>query len=469
MKIKTFVADSIPEAFRAIKAELGSEAVILGTKYVRTGWSWRHPIGRQQVQVVAAVDRTAPAGSPSVAIESRASAAGERDAAGQPAGFVTFRSWLEASLERGEAGPHTQGSGESARAVSFEQRQAQERYRVSGDASQSESPSRQAGPSPASDRELGEVDRLTVRLSQELVTRGCDLWTAARLADEALARAAALGLPTEVRARQALRGVVMDQVRVSGPLFAGQKRLKAIAVIGPTGVGKTSAVCKLAAYYRLKEGRSVAVAKVEREPAGEADPLRIFADSIGLTVETVSGRRELADVVSTNLGAELLLIDQPGHSLLDWEAMDWLRGLFSGDLPIEVHLALPANTNLQDFLDVTNRYTGLPIHRLLFTKLDETTRFGRLFEILCRSRLPVSYLTAGQRLSDDLDIARAERLADLFCRGPSDFGECERRGRSSFDGEASTCESRMPQSDSEPGAPQMEAYSSEGGRRWTRR
>ena len=53
MKIKTFVADSIPEAFRAIKAELGSEAVILGTKYVRTGWSWRHPIGRQQRAVHA--------------------------------------------------------------------------------------------------------------------------------------------------------------------------------------------------------------------------------------------------------------------------------------------------------------------------------------------------------------------------------------------------------------------------------
>ena len=88
-----------------------------------------------------------------------------------------------------------------------------------------------------------------------------------------------------------------------------------------------SVVAGLAAYYRLKEGRSVAVAKVEREPAGEADPLRIFADSIGLTVETVSGRRELADVVSTNLGAELLLIDQPGHSLLDWEALSLAIGI----------------------------------------------------------------------------------------------------------------------------------------------
>lgn len=469
MKIKTFVADNIPEAFRAIKAELGPEAVILSTKYVRTEWSWRHPIGRQRVQVVAAVDRATPAESLAGAKNGRSLATNERDVMGQAAGCVTFRSWLEASLERDEVGPQTSGPGESARAVSFEQRKARERYRASIDDFQPESSGRQTGPSLAGDREPGEVDRLTVRLSQELVTRGCDLWTATKLAAEALTRAASRGVPTEARARQALRGVVMEQVRVSGPLFAGQRRFKAIAVVGPTGVGKTSTVAKLAAYYRLKEGRSVAVAKVERESIEGAEAPGVFARSLGLNVETVSGRRELVDLVSTNLGAELLLIDTPGHSLLDWEAMDWLRGLFSGDLPIEVHLALPANTDVQDFLDVTSRYTGFPVHRLLFTKLDETARFGRLFEILCRSRLPVSYLTAGQRLSDDLEIARAERVADLLCRGPSDVGGCERRERLSFDGGTSPREPRRPQSNSEPGAPEMEAHCSEGGRRWTTR
>lgn len=468
MKIKTFVADNIPEAFRAIKAELGPDAVILSTKYVRTGWSWRHPIGHQQVHVVAAVDRNAPAAPPSAATASRASAAGKTDTTGQAAGFVTFRSWLEASLGRDEAEPHPQVSDEPARTGSFAQRKAQERYRASGHAFKSESVDRETGPSPVEDQEPGQVDRLTVRLSQELVTRGCDLWTAARLANEALARAAARGLPTEPRARQALRGVVMEQVRVGGPLFSGQKRLKAIAVIGSTGVGKTSAVCKLAAYYKLKEGRSVAVAKVDRESSGGADPLRIFAGSIGLNVKTVREKRELADLVSTNFGAELLLIDQPGHSLLDWEAMDWLRGLFSGDLPIEVHLALPANTDLQDFLDVTNRYTGLPIHRLLFTKLDETTRFGRLFEILRRSRLPLSYLTAGQRLTEDLEIARPERLADLLCRGPSDVGDCDRRNRVAG-GDMTASEGRTSPSEAEPPMALMEAYCSEGGQRWMRR
>lgn len=469
MKIKTFVADTIPEAFREIKAELGPEAVILSTKYVRTGWSWRHPIGAQQVQVVAAVDRAAPASSPSVAMKGRVSANDEANTGEQAAGCVTFRSWLTASMERDEAGSPPQRAGGAAHAVSFDHLRAQERYGAFTNDSQPESPGRQGRLASADDREPSEVDRLIVRLSQELVTRGCDLWTATRLAAEALARTASRGLPTEVRARQAMRGVVMDQVRVSGPLFAGQKRLKAIAVIGPTGVGKSSTVAKLASYYRLKEGRSVTVAKVEREPVDGVDALRVFVRPIGLTVETVNERRDLVDLVSTNLGTELLLIDTPGHSLLDWEAMDWLRGLLSGDLPIEVHMAMPANTDVQDFLDATSRYTGLPVHRLLFTKLDETTRFGRLFEILRRSRLPVSYLTVGQKLSDDIEIAEAERLADLLCGGPSDFGERGRYERRSCDSGTSRRESRMSQPDTEADVPEMQAYCAEGGPRWTRR
>lgn len=460
MNFKTFVADSIPEAFRAIKAELGPDAVILSTTYTRTGWDWRHPIGKQQVQVVAAVDGTARSDVSAEINKAGAGVAGEDDATGAAADFMTFRSWLDASLGRDGAGLHSQESSEVARAGS-------EGYRESGESDPPNSAGRQAGPSLDGDREPGQVDRLTLQLSQELVTRGCDLWTATRLVAEAFARAATHGSPAEVHVRRTLRDVVMDQVRVSGPPFTGQKRLKAIAVIGPTGVGKTSAITKLAGHYRLKEGRSVAVAKVEREPTGGVDPLRVFGGFLGLKIETVSGKQEFSDLVSTNGGAELLLIDTPGHSLLNWEAMEWLRGLLSDVLPLEVHLALPANTDIQDFLDVASRYTGLPVHRLLFTKLDETTRFGRLFEILCRSRLPVSYLTAGQWALDDLQSATPERLADLLCGTHSEFGRCDRRDSFLSDGGTSGQERRPPGSDFKPNMSPLEVSCAEGGRRWT--
>ncbi|MEX5214341.1 MAG: hypothetical protein NW703_09295 [Nitrospiraceae bacterium] len=468
MKFKTFVADSIPEAFQAIKSELGPDAVILSTTYTRTGWDWRHPIGRQQVQVVAAVDGTARSNVSAEINKAGTGAAGEDDATEAAAGFMTFRSWLEASLGRDGAGLHSQESGEAARASSHEQRRVREEYRVSSESDPPNSAGRQARSSLDGDREPGQVDRLTLELSQELVTRGCDLWTATRLAAEAFARAAMHGSPAEVHVRRALREVVMDQVRVSGPPFTGQKRLKAIAVIGPTGVGKTSAIAKLAGHYRLKEGRSVAVAKVERESIGGVDPLRVFGGFFGLKIETVSGKEALSDLVSTNGGAELLLIDTPGYSLLNWGAMEWLRGLLSDALPLEVHLTLPANTDIQDFLDVASGYTGLPVHRLLFTKLDETTRFGRLFEILCRSRLPVSYLTAGQSALDDLQPATPERLADLICGTHAEFGRCDRRDSFLSDGGTSGQERRPPGSNFKSNMPTLEVSCAEGGRRWTK-
>lgn len=87
------------------------------------------------------------------------------------------------------------------------------------------------------------------------------------------------------------------------------------------------------------------------------------------------------------------------------------------DHPLEVHLVLSATTRNQDLLDSLARYASMPINRLLFTKLDETTTFGNLLELMRHTSLPLSYFTTGQRVPDDLEVVTQERFADLVLDG----------------------------------------------------
>lgn len=99
---------------------------------------------------------------------------------------------------------------------------------------------------------------------------------------------------------------------------------------------------------------------------------------------------------------------------MDAEGLDELKELVTTGRPLETHLVLSATTRERDLLSTLARYAGLPINRLLFTKLDETTGFGGIFETMLQTGLPLSYFSTGQRVPEDLEVASPERLADLL-------------------------------------------------------
>jgi flagellar biosynthesis protein FlhF len=201
---------------------------------------------------------------------------------------------------------------------------------------------------------------------------------------------------------------------MGGPLLTPNDRHKIVMLVGPTGGGKTLTAAKLAAHYRLKEGRSVALIKVESGRVSAVDPLQLFAATIGLGVDIVRNKRELTECLWLRRETDLVLIDTAGRSPLDHDAMGELRDCAALESTIEVHLVIPARIHAQDLADLIDRYAGLPIHRLVCTKLDETTRYGVLFDSLCRTKLSVSYFGVGQRVTDDLEVARPEEMVDLL-------------------------------------------------------
>jgi flagellar biosynthesis protein FlhF len=215
---------------------------------------------------------------------------------------------------------------------------------------------------------------------------------------------------------QLLRGVLSSRLQSAGPLLAADECQKIVVFAGPSGVGKTTTIAKLAAHYRLEEKRSVAMVTIDNYRPAAVEQLRLYANVLGVELVTASTSDEAWDCIGRigQIGqAELVLIDTPGfnprheHPWQDWTALTGLAH------QLEVHLVLSATTRIQDIEAAIKRCADAPSLRLLFTKLDETAGYGSIFEAAHHCGIPLSYWGTGPRVPEDLALAMPDRLIDL--------------------------------------------------------
>lgn len=200
--------------------------------------------------------------------------------------------------------------------------------------------------------------------------------------------------------------------RISAP-----SRRRIVALVGPTGVGKTTTVAKLAARRALLQGKQVALVTLDTYRVGGEEQIQRFADLIECPLFTVRDPAQLADTVRALAGFDSIYIDTAGRS---WQAQkdikDTVDALMS--VPdIEIHLALAADTRPSQVDRWYDRFGGDNLSRLLFTKLDEAEWLTELVEAPSRLSCPVSYLTTGQRVPEDLVQATDGRLLTMACEG----------------------------------------------------
>ncbi len=403
MRMKTYQADTLEEAFRAIKAELGSDAVILQTRHLRGERTLRNPFGRTIVQVQAAVnlprdpepDARPPRPTASPRRHQRHHWVVQDD--GPSLGDRAFAHELARSLRSPVADPRGEAEWDDAEVDTA----------LEGGVPVSVQPEGR--------RPSGRLLAGPALLRAGLVERGCEPATASQLVADAVAAAAQAASLSEPSLREALHQVLTKRLRVKGARVGGGDRGKGLMVIGPTGAGKTLALAKLMTHYAARGMRDLALVKVERERRPGIDALQIMAGELGARIDVVRSPEELVGVVGRRTSSEIILVDTPGCSLLDREAVGDVRALCAAGLPLEVHLVLPAQTAVQDFDDMIVRYAGVAIHRLLFTKLDETLRYGRMLEIALRSGLPLSYVTDSREPHTGIDVATPDRMAGVMC------------------------------------------------------
>ena len=192
--------------------------------------------------------------------------------------------------------------------------------------------------------------------------------------------------------------------------FVLDKRPVIVALIGPTGVGKTTTIGKLAADYSLFQKKSVALLTADTYRVAAAEQLKIFGDIIGNPVEIVTNPENFSKAMVKHKDKELIFIDTSGRSPHHEIHMSELENFLSWVKPDLTMLVLSATTNLADQLIIFERFKKMSTH-LVLTKLDESLHNGSILDVVVKTGLPVAYLTNGQSVPDNIEAATPEKMA----------------------------------------------------------
>jgi len=188
-----------------------------------------------------------------------------------------------------------------------------------------------------------------------------------------------------------------------------KSRTKVVALIGPTGVGKTTTIGKLAAGFSIIERRKVALITADTYRVAAVEQLRTFGEIIGVPVEVVMTPESLKEAVTRHRDKEIIFIDTAGRSPYHDLHMSELEAFIDTASPDLTMLVMSATTNTADQIMVYERFKKLSSH-LILTKLDESSCLGSLLDFLVKIDLPVAYLTNGQNVPDDIEAATSEIL-----------------------------------------------------------
>ncbi len=184
-----------------------------------------------------------------------------------------------------------------------------------------------------------------------------------------------------------------------------------MALVGPTGVGKTTTIAKLAANFRLREHRRVGLITVDTYRVAAVEQLRTYAEIMDLPMEVVSTPREMIAAVARLADQDVVLIDTAGHSPRDAVQLQQLKSMLAEAQADEIHLVISAVSSTSHLQQIVHRFRPLGATSVVITKLDEATGLGNLLPVLRASDLPVSYLTCGQSVPDDIVVADKQKLA----------------------------------------------------------
>jgi flagellar biosynthesis protein FlhF len=213
---------------------------------------------------------------------------------------------------------------------------------------------------------------------------------------------------------------------VSNPSVSKRYGQKIMMLVGPTGVGKTTTIAKLAGLARARdEHQKTVLITLDTYRVAAVEQLRVFAKILKIPLEVAVSQQDFLECVGRHQEADLILIDTAGRSPKDQAGHDELVAMTRGSLRIETHLVLASPVAESALMDTIRRYQALPIHNLILTKLDETSKFGGLYNVLSQVQIPVSYLSAGQRVPEDLAAATQQRLVELVWGDSSPSGFIE--------------------------------------------
>jgi len=249
----------------------------------------------------------------------------------------------------------------------------------------------------------------------------CDL-LAGKGVSPAIAREIVLSAARSVEGVQrpdraaALRRTVESRFRTAGPLERRGDYPAVAAFIGPTGVGKTTTLAKIAAG-RFQRGERVALVTADTYRLAAVDQLRKYADIMDVPIEVVSDTRDLPNALRKHRDADVILIDTAGRSQNHRKQMAELARLLSPIRGAEIYLVLAATASGQTLKHQVDRFSPAAPTKVILSKVDELPLGGQLLEAAAACPLPIAYITDGQEVPDDYWPADPARLAHFALSG----------------------------------------------------
>ncbi len=249
---------------------------------------------------------------------------------------------------------------------------------------------------------------VSVELADEVVNKVKKRLTKAQMQDERCVSDAVSA---------AIARLIPIDAHPSAPQRPKDGRPFTLALIGPTGVGKTTTLAKLAATFKLKHRLKVELITIDTYRIAAVDQLKTYANIIDLPLHVVLTPLELQQALGRCRDADVVLIDTAGRSQRDRQKLGELQAFVEAADPHEVHLVLAGTGSQKVLLEAVEHFAPIRTDRVIFTKLDETVSFGVLLNVARRVNKRLSYVTTGQDVPRHIEPGQARRLAELIVEG----------------------------------------------------
>lgn len=458
MKVKRYLVDDLPEAVQMIRQELGSDAVILNTKEIRVG-GFMGMFRKKKVEVIAAVDESSrkPAARPQPARPTKPAAAPERPALSLTEDAPPERPAIPERAVRdlyarggnaaGGSNPGNNGIGtaespaialavaEPTAAVVSRQPFGQALEQLQNAAAnqgyapltkpeqEPVAPAKAVFPVPEETADLlselramkdmmsriarqqsqSSMPESVLRWSRRLTEQGVEPSYVEQFADEVRSRLDAKEEQGEAAAIEAAKEVLRSWLLpCAGSGIDSGTRI--VHFVGPTGVGKTTTIAKLAAEQSFSHRRSVGFITADTYRISAVDQLRTYADILNVPLEVVFSPGELTRAYNKLADRDLLLMDTAGRNYRNELFVSEVNSLLAPGEKAETFLVLSLTHKYSDMKAIASQFAKYGVKRLLLTKADETDTYGGLLNLVRDFSFPISYVTCGQTVPDDIRV-----------------------------------------------------------------
>lgn len=192
------------------------------------------------------------------------------------------------------------------------------------------------------------------------------------------------------------------------------RRAHVVVLVGPTGVGKTTTIAKLAANFTFVESHQSAFITLDTYRISATEQLRTFAEIIGIPLKVVFSPSDLEGAIQSFMDRDIIFIDTAGRSPYNNEQMEELQQFIDVAKPDETILVLSVNTESNDLIKIYERFSAIGVNKIIFTKLDETNCYGQLLNVFYEIKTPLAYFTTGQSVPDDIEVPLAQNIARML-------------------------------------------------------